>query len=151
MLLDTHVLLWYLGNAPELPPDVAALIEDAPLAYVSAASIWEISIKAASHKLFVSGATVRGYGAVLRIVEECSRIPFELLPISAEHSALAGFVRSRQRDPFDRVLAVQSVVTGNPLVSADKAFDSMMVPAGSARRKVDRVWTPVRRSPRSSS
>lgn len=149
MLLDTHVLLWYVNNSPELPRDIAGFIQESGSAYVSAASIWEISIKAALGKLKVSGVPVPGYGAVAKILQECLEIPFELMPITADQCALAGFIRCAQRDPFDRMLAVQSVLSRNPLVSADPVFDTMIVVKGRVRSRVTRIWTPVRRGVRS--
>lgn len=54
LLLDTHVLLWWLSDAPELPEQARPLISDVDnLVLVSAASIWEIRIKAAIGKLSI--------------------------------------------------------------------------------------------------
>ena len=50
VLLDTHLLLWALGAPARLPPEARRIIRDAEV-YVSAASIWEISIKTALGKL----------------------------------------------------------------------------------------------------
>ena len=44
-LLDTHALLWFLGNNPKLPKSTKEKIENTESVFVSLASIWEIAIK----------------------------------------------------------------------------------------------------------
>ena len=55
LLLDTQIALWWLGDAPEMPDAVRAVVQDADnVVYVSAATIWEIAIKRAIGKLEIS-------------------------------------------------------------------------------------------------
>lgn len=51
MLLDTHVLLWFLDNNPKLPKSIKENIENTESVFVRIASIWEISIKVNIGKL----------------------------------------------------------------------------------------------------
>ena len=52
VLLDTHVLLWWLADDPSLPAATRATIADTQTTVqVSAASVWEISIKQAAGRL----------------------------------------------------------------------------------------------------
>ena len=105
-LLDTHVLIWALTEPKRLSPRVRALLEDpdTPL-LVSSASAWEMATKHRLGKL--SGA--------------------EELPIRLAHALLAGRLPGEQRDPFDRILAAQSLVEGLVLLTTDRAFPSFGV------------------------
>jgi PIN domain nuclease of toxin-antitoxin system len=71
VLLDTHLLLCALAAPGRLPPKARRVIRDADV-YVSAASIWEISIKAAPGKLRADPhevlAALEGYGEIVTVV-----------------------------------------------------------------------------------
>ena len=64
--------------------------------------------------------------------EHLARLGAVELPISARHALVAGALTWAHRDPFDRMLAAQSVLESGPLLSRDDAFDDC---AG-----VRRVW-----------
>lgn len=134
MLLDTHTLLWYLTDDPQLPRTLKDQISRQPLIYVSAAVIWEIAIKGSLGKLMLGGKPVDSADAVNAIIAECSSQQFEFLDISAEHAAQAPFLKSRHRDPFDRLLAAQALQQGMFLVSCDPVFDQLIPTVG-------RLWT----------
>ena len=51
LLLDTHVVLWWLADAPELPDEIKDRLDHEPDARISAATIWEIAIKQALGKI----------------------------------------------------------------------------------------------------
>lgn len=52
VLLDTHVLLWFLNGDKKLSKQQTELIESSKnLKFVSIASLWEISIKLSLNKL----------------------------------------------------------------------------------------------------
>ncbi len=113
LLLDTHVLLWSLAGDERLGARAADVIEDGRnVVYVSAASIWEISIKRSLGKLRVPGD-------VLAQVDAAS---FTRLPISFEHADAVAALPDLHTDPFDRMLVAQAradrlvVVTHDPLV-----------------------------------
>lgn len=108
LLLDSHTLLWWSENQ-KLSTDAAAAIADPDnLAYVSAASIWEISIKQAQGKLKIDEA----------IYEICSE-DFEPLPITHADARLAGSLPYHHRDPFDRMLVAQALARDLVLVTRD--------------------------------
>jgi PIN domain nuclease of toxin-antitoxin system len=109
VLLDTHLLLWALGAPARLPPASRRVIRDADV-YVSAASIWEISIKAALGKLRADP------GEVLAALEPAG---FLSLPISAEHAARVASLPPIHRDPFDRLLVAQALVEPMRLLTDD--------------------------------
>lgn len=109
-LLDTHVLLWWLDDSPELGPRCKELIADQRnQIYVSAATTWEISIKKALGKL-------EAPDDIDSIVEDEG---FSKLPINLYHGQLAGSLPMLHRDPFDRMLIAQAQAEGLILMTSD--------------------------------
>lgn len=110
LLLDTHLLLWWLDDSPLLPDEAHRLIENPEnTIFVSVASLWEIRIKQSLGKLVLPAA----FQQVLR------ESGFELLSIDARHTeALAG-LPLHHRDPFDRMLLAQAREEDLLLLSAD--------------------------------
>jgi len=113
LLLDTHVFLWVLSNAPRLSAEARERIEAADAVFVSAASIWEIAIKAALGKLTADPV-------------ECARAitgsGFLPLPITPEHAAHVASLSdtAMHKDPFDRLLIAQSMTEPLILMTADQ-------------------------------
>lgn len=119
-LFDTHALLWWWTDDPALPPRVRELIQDDANEFlVSAASAWEIATKYRLGKLDV------GRDAVARFNELVTLDGFSHLPVSYLHALKAGGLLSEHRDPFDRMLAAQSLIEGVPLITRDMAFDAL--------------------------
>lgn len=99
-LLDTHVLLWALARPARLSASTRKKIAAADV-YVSAASIWEISIKSKLGKLQADS------DEILAAIEPAG---FTLLPITGDHAAKVAHLPSLHKDPFDRMLAAQCLV-----------------------------------------
>jgi PIN domain nuclease of toxin-antitoxin system len=115
LLLDTHVALWALADDPRLPARGRALIGDPRnLVTVSAASVWEISIK---HSLQRGDMPVSGEQA-LRWFREAG---FALLPITPEHAAAVEQLPRLHADPFDRLLVAQALSEPLHLLTHDAA------------------------------
>ncbi len=112
ILLDTHVLLWSLSNPKRLKPATLALINESDI-YASAASIWEISIKAALGKLEADSDL---------IVQGIDPAGFSLLSINAEHAARVNHLAAHHRDPFDRLLVAQAELEAMTLLTNDSAL-----------------------------
>jgi PIN domain nuclease of toxin-antitoxin system len=110
ILLDTHVLLWALASPARLPQKARTMI-DAAEVFVSAASIWEISIKHAIGKLSADPHEV---------LAEVQPSGFELLAISGEHAATVVDLPPVHRDPFDRMLVAQAQHEPMMLVTDDE-------------------------------
>jgi PIN domain nuclease of toxin-antitoxin system len=123
MLLDTHALIWYLTDDPQLPQEVKAQINKRPLVYVSAAVIWEIAIKGSIGKLELAGRPIDSRQKMDEILAECFSQQFEFLAVSPSHAAQAPFLGSSHKDPFDRMLAAQALQQDLFLVSCDAVFD----------------------------
>ena len=118
LLLDTHVLLWWLADSAELKDDARTAIVDAGnTVWVSAASAWEISIKRALGKL---KAPANLEGAV-------TRSGFSPLPITLSHAEAAGRLPRHHDDPFDRMLIAQASAENLTIVTHDKRFQRYKV------------------------
>jgi PIN domain nuclease of toxin-antitoxin system len=110
LLLDTHLLLWALSDPRRVGRAGLALIERSDV-HVSAASIWEIGIKAAQGKLKAKP------DAVLQAIEPAG---FALLPIQGEHAARVFELGMHHADPFDRLLVAQAQLESMTLLTNDQ-------------------------------
>lgn len=123
LLLDTHALLWWLFDDPQLPRRARdAIGHMATQAFMSSASGWEIAIKSRLGKLPSAQEAVKNLAELLRV----SRI--EVLPITLDHALAAGALPGPLKDPFDRMLIAQVQIERLTLVSADRAFKRYRVP-----------------------
>ena len=114
LLLDTHVLLWWLDDNPDLSLRARTVIADGNnLAFVSAAVIWEIQIKHALGKLKIP----KNFRNVL------DQQGFELLDITVEHAYAVGKLPLYHRDPFDRIIVAHSKLKDYTLISKDKKIN----------------------------
>ncbi|CAI8989043.1 Type II toxin-antitoxin system VapC family toxin [Pseudomonas sp. IT-P44] len=124
LLLDTHAFLWWLSDDPSLGADARQMIgEPRNQVLVSAASIWEISIKQAKGML-------EAPEDLEALVEDEG---FTKLPISLFHGQQAGKLPEIHRDPFDRMLIAQAQAEGLELVTADGIIPQYGVRVVSAR------------------
>ena len=113
-MLDTHALLWALAQPRRLPGRIAATLRDPGNAvHLSAASTWEIAIKAALGKIKAD------VDAITRAAREAG---FDELPISVAHTVRLPALPSHHRDPFDRLLVAQALEEGLTIVTHDPAF-----------------------------
>ena len=109
LLLDTHALIWWLEDDSPLSQDARTAIADQSNAvYVSAATVWEISIKQTSQKLDAPT------DVVLQVDEN-----FIPLPISLTHADAAGRLPRLHTDPFDRMLIAQALAEDLTIVTRD--------------------------------
>ncbi len=111
ILIDTHVLLWWLSDDHSLGNMSKALIADPRNEiFVSGATSWEIAIKKKKGLLDAPDG-------IDSIVEDEG---FSKLPISLFHGELAGSLEEIHRDPFDRMLIAQAQSEGLELLTADR-------------------------------
>ena len=111
LLLDTHILLWWLSGDPRLSATTRdAIAQPERGVFVSAATAWEIVIKRSLNKL-------RFEGELESIV---SREGFAVLPIHFSHAEEVRLLPSIHQDPFDRMLVAQARIENLRLVSADR-------------------------------
>ena len=113
LLLDTHLLLWALVEPEKLGAEVRALVEDLENEVLfSAASIWEVAIKAGLGR---ADFTVRPEEVAWGAVEA----GFAELPVRAEVAARVADLPLHHRDPFDRLLVAQAMAGPMRLYTAD--------------------------------
>lgn len=119
ILLDTHVLLWWLAGDSQLPPRLRRTIGDEEnIVLVSAASAWEIATKVRLGKLPSAADLASDIGSA--VVSQ----GFVALPVTIAHAQRAGGLPGAHRDPFDRMLIAQSQIEDAPLASNETLFDS---------------------------
>ena len=115
LLLDTHVLIWALGSPERLPEHITEMIcSDNNDVYVSAVSLWEISIKhkKAPLKMPLSSVQVRDY---------CQRAGYVFLSVSVDSvSTFDSLMFENNNDPFDQMLVSQSIVNNMKFITHDE-------------------------------
>lgn len=119
LLLDTHALLWFVWNYPNLSVTALSSITDPNnTLFFSTASIWEIAIKVGIGKLTLADP----YDVFMN--QAISTTSLTILPIEVRHAAALTTLPHHHGDPFDRMLVAQALVESMPLVSADAVFDA---------------------------
>ncbi len=118
ILLDTHALIWWMCGDKKLGHDAKeqiATVENT--IYISAATVWEMSIKQQMGKLTVPDD-------IESLIEE---LGFNALPISLFHGQQAGRLPMHHRDPFDRMLIAQAQAEGLQILTKDEYFPDYSV------------------------
>jgi len=118
ILLDTHALIWWMCGDKKLGHDAKeqiATVENT--IYVSAATVWEMSIKQQMGKLTVPDD-------IESLIEE---LGFNALPISLFHDQQAGRLPMHHRDSFDRMLIAQAQAEGLQILTKDEYFPDYSV------------------------
>jgi PIN domain nuclease of toxin-antitoxin system len=113
LLLDTHILLWSLFHPERLSVEASDAISDADNeVFFSAASIWEIAIKAALGRADFAHDPVT-------IVAMAQATGFPEIPVRSTAASLVVRLPLHHRDPFDRLLVAQAMAEGLILCTAD--------------------------------
>jgi len=119
LLVDSHVFLWWAEDPGKLAEPARAAIEDGRNdAFVSLASIWELSIKIGLGKLELP----------MSMEEMMRRSLMSLLPIRLEHAIAAGSLPHHHRDPFDRMVVAQGLAEGMMVITRDEVLSRYGVP-----------------------
>lgn len=118
LLLDTHVFLWWRADDRRISRRLRDTIATADVVFISAATAWEASIKAALGRLSIPDSVEAGVVAS----------GFERLPITFAHAEAAGSLPSHHADPFDRMLIAQARLEGLTVVTHDRRFEPYGVP-----------------------
>ena len=122
LLLDTHVVLWWLDDSAELSDEIKDLLDTQPSVFVSAVSPWEIAVKQSTGRL----------PGPADLAERVRDSQFSSLPITAGHGVHAGRLPQHHKDPFDRMLVAQAQIEGMTLVTRDSwipKYDVRVMPA----------------------
>jgi PIN domain nuclease of toxin-antitoxin system len=114
VLLDTHAFLWWIDDSPQLSDRARATIaEGSNDLFLSAASGWEIAIKAQLGKIRVQGELDAFMAAQLH------QNNISVLSIQLEHALHVASLPLLHRDPFDRLLVAQGRLEDMPILTAD--------------------------------
>ena len=122
LLLDTHILIWFMANNPRLSPQARSLIVNASAVYVSSASIWEIAIKWRIGKIEEDPEI---------IVEKMEPAGLIELQVANRHAVASARLPRLHRDPFDRLLIAQAITEPLHLLTADPhlaAYSELVIP-----------------------
>jgi len=123
LLLDTHVLLWWLADDTRLRAEARNAISDPQnLVFVSAATTWEIAIKTNLGKLTLPEG----------LEEQISKNEFMPLPITIAHTQAIAQLPPIHQDPFDRMLVAQALREEMTLITHDQRiteYDVEILPA----------------------
>lgn len=115
LLLDTHVMLWWMENHARITPEITSLVSGAEAVFFSRASLWEMSIKKSLGRLTID------------LPRFCEMVPAEgflWLDIRQEHLLTVAQLPALDdhRDPFDRLLVAQSLTEPLILLTADSVL-----------------------------
>ena len=115
-ILDTHILIWFLEGNRSLSSSRRQIISQSKNdVFVSIASLWEMAIKISLSKLTLSQS-------LDDVIKQIAAEDIEILPITAEHTLQVSILPFHHRDPFDRIIIVQSRVENLPLMTNDNDF-----------------------------
>lgn len=119
LLLDTHVVLWWLADDARLTQTGRDAIETAPAVHVSAASTWEVAIKIAIGKLELDTTDP--------FPELCAQQGFGLVGVDHRDAWAVAALPVSRTDPFDRLIAATARRRGWAVVTADDAVADLGV------------------------
>jgi PIN domain nuclease of toxin-antitoxin system len=122
LLLDTHVVLWWVRDDRRLNAAARDAIARADIAWISAATACEVAIKQSQGRLRVNEP--------LRVT--ISTDSFTELPLTARQAEELALLPFHHTDPFDRILIAQARAEGATIVTHDRAFEKYGVPV---------IWT----------
>ena len=117
LLLDTHVLIWWLADPWRVPDHVQdTIVQSASDVFVSAASAWEIGVKLRIGKLAFDAVFLDDFDTQVR------SLAFEPLPMTAAHAVAGAKLPGSHKDPFDRMIVGQALTERLTVVTADPAI-----------------------------
>ena len=111
-LLDTHTLLWFLRDSPQLSKKALEIITTENKVYVSIASLWEIAIKKSIGKLEFEHS-------IEKIAELCHEKDILILQIQPKYFDKVIKLPNIHNDPFDRLIIAQAVIENLVIITKD--------------------------------
>lgn len=126
-LLDSHTFLWMVQDSPRLSPAAREVVsKDSDILYFSVVSAWELTIKVALGRLDLKIPVQELFTTIQ------DRLTVRTLGVEVKHlDQLLRLPASTHKDPFDRMIASQSLAENLPVISADSALDAY---------GVSRIW-----------
>ena len=122
ILLDTHIWLWALTDSEAIPTPLRDRLRVGRDTFlISAASAWEVAIKASLGRRRLPVDAPAFLRAAIR------NLPVAELPITLTHAARVAELPHHHRDPFDRILIAQAQIEGLTIMTVDRAFRAYVV------------------------
>lgn len=115
ILLDTHVLLWTLADAPQINKIRGLILSNETEIYISTASWWELAIKIGIGKIDIKLDIVRAAATDSGFID---------LPVLGTHTQTLLSLPMLHRDPFDRMLIAQAICEPMRLITNDNALSA---------------------------
>ena len=129
LLIDTHILIWFLEGNNLLSKSNRQIITDSNNdIFLSIASLWETAIKISIGKITLTRP-------LADVIKQIAVENIEILPIAPEHILQVSTLPFHHRDPFDRIIVSQAIVENVNLISADAAFDDYL-----KGKSIKRFW-----------
>jgi PIN domain nuclease of toxin-antitoxin system len=126
VLLDTHSFLWWVTDDPRLSPRAREAMSDGENhLFFSAASAWEIAIKARLGRLTIPDPVATF------VPTQLAENAIEGLPINLTHALHVHSLPDHHGDPFDRMLVAQSQIENLPILTGDPLI---------AQYAVETIW-----------
>ena len=120
LLLDTHILFWCLVNDSKFDDRLrAAILDPTSACFVSAVTGWDIAVKVRLGKWPEAGILLPD------LASKITAARMQHLPLTLLQAERAGSLVADHKDPFDRLLAAQSIDLDMPMVTVDAAFARM--------------------------
>ena len=120
-LLDTHAFLWFVSGDTKLPISVRDKIKNINQAcFLSAASLWEITIKKQIGKLTLTIS-------LEELFDYADRNQIEIFPIAYKHLTTLSKLPNYHNDPFDTLIISQAISEGLTLITRDKGLKKYKV------------------------
>jgi PIN domain nuclease of toxin-antitoxin system len=120
LLIDTHALIWWLGNSSRLSATArSAIANQANELFVSACVAYEIAYKQKSGRLPPLSQ---------HLSRQLQREGIGVIPVSLEHALAAAALPGPHRDPWDRIMMAQATVEGLTVITVDPQFQRYSVP-----------------------
>ncbi|MCL2054195.1 MAG: type II toxin-antitoxin system VapC family toxin [Oscillospiraceae bacterium] len=124
-LIDTHAVIWYYENSPELPDKIVKLIDNpANSIYICAISLWEIALKMNLGKLNLKLP-------LDELLDNINDRDFTILQIKDKYLSNLGNLPFIHKDPFDRLIVATALVEGLTIITIDENIQ---------KYEVDWIW-----------
>ncbi|MBA3694755.1 MAG: type II toxin-antitoxin system VapC family toxin [Acidobacteria bacterium] len=116
LLIDTHILIWFLEGNKLLPKSRRQIIANPQNdIFISIASLWELAIKISIGKLTLAKS-------LADVIKQIAAEDIEILQISPEHTLQVSTLPLHHRDPFDRIIIARSQIENLTVMTDDDDF-----------------------------
>lgn len=121
ILIDTHIVIWFITNDTKLPKRLKRIIEDPNnKCFVSIATYWELSIKYSLGRLNLNSSIEEFFNII-------KASGFDILPITLNHILQLTTLEHHHNDPFDRLIIAQSISENLSVVNVDNYFKAYKI------------------------